>query len=119
MEAKRKYREFTAADVTPEMIAPELHIYASSGHLGATTYDVETIVIMPKGEEDMPAVVKPLRTEEIGELYRNLLGAEFEGKGMLAVFPLTMFANDHELRIVRSGSDGEVKAKIDVKKQFK
>ena len=66
----------------------------------------------------MSAVVKPLRTEEISESYKNLLGAQFEAKGMLAVFPLTMFANDHEVRIGRSGTE-EVKAKIDVKKQFK
>lgn len=27
-QAKKAYRKFTAADVTPEMIAPELHVYA-------------------------------------------------------------------------------------------
>jgi hypothetical protein len=119
-DAKRKYKDFTAADVTPEMIAPELHIYASSLQDGASTYDVETIVIMPKGERDPAKVVRPVRTSEIAEERKNLLGAEFKGKGMLSVFPLTMFASGHEVRIVRSGGGlGEIKAKIDVKRQYK
>src|SRR6266852_2889069 len=32
--AKRQYHAFTEADVTPEMTAPEIHVYATSKSLG-------------------------------------------------------------------------------------
>ena len=46
--AKKRYKPFTAADVTPEMLAPEIHVYAASQPLeGTAIASVETIVVLP------------------------------------------------------------------------
>ncbi len=117
--ARTKYQPFTAADVTPDLIAPELHIYAQSKLSGPTILDVEAIVIMPRGEKDPANVIRPTRTAVMTEQYKNLAGATFEGHGLLAVFPLTAFVTDHQVRIVRRGDETETRAKIEVKREFR
>jgi hypothetical protein len=95
------------------VIAPELHIRVSGGENDT----VETIVIMPKGEKDPSKVIQPIRTSGYSEQYQNLMGAVFEGQGMIAVFPLTMLQDGYEVRIVRSS--GETKGKFKMKKDVR
>src|SRR4029077_4043818 len=50
---KRHYKQFTEADVTSGMIAPEIHVYAASQHVeGTAIANVETIVVLPYNSKD-------------------------------------------------------------------
>lgn len=102
-EAKRQYRKFTAADVTPEMIAPELHVYAWPQAIGPASANVRAVVMTPrKGSEQEKAdrVVQPARFEPLPMQFKNLLGATFEGEGKMAVFPLSALSEDNEVHVV-------------------
>jgi excisionase family DNA binding protein len=102
--AKKQYRVFTEANVTPEMIAPEIQIYASSQSLGGTAIaNVQTIVVLPHNSKDSNRAVHPTRMNEASEEYKNyknLFGFGGEGKGMLAVFPLDVRTENNELHVV-------------------
>jgi hypothetical protein len=121
-QAKKAYRKFTAEDVTPEMIAPELHVYAWSQVNGANQpsrdpvggnaiYDsappgaanVTAIVITPKKgkqEEKMAAAIHPTRFEKMPILWQNLFGAEIRAFGMVGVFPLSALSDQNEVHVI-------------------
>jgi hypothetical protein len=101
-QAKREYRRFTAADVTPEMVAPELHVYAWP----KADINVQAVIITPrKGnrEEKAAAAIHPERFVELPMQFKNLFGAEFDGVGRMAVFPLSAISKDHEVHVVYNG----------------
>jgi hypothetical protein len=119
--AKKAYKKFTPADVTPEMVAPELHVYGWSqmnGNQptqaplgGGALHDsaargavsVSAVVITPKKgkqEEKQAAAIQPLRFEPLPTVWQNLFGARTEAEGMLAVFPLSALSEDNEVHIV-------------------
>lgn len=101
--AKKKYKAFTEADVTPEMIAPHLEVLAPSlDRVGnrAGRANVEAVVIMPKKSKDRAAAIQPLKSEEMTSEYKNLMGATFEGRGMRAVFPLSVLSDANEVHVV-------------------
>jgi len=105
-QAKREYRKFTPDQVTPEMVAPELHVYAwsqAATESGPEAANVSAIVITPRkgSKEDKDArAVHPLRFEDIPTQFQNLFGATFEGRGRMAVFPLSALSEDNEVRVV-------------------
>jgi hypothetical protein len=100
--AKKKYKPFTEADVTPEIVAPgELHIHAFAGDpVGPGMANVQAVVIMPKGAKDQAKAVQPTKSEEATAEYKNAMGAEFEGKSVTATFPLEMLSEANEVHIV-------------------
>jgi hypothetical protein len=99
--AKSKYKTFTSADVSADLLAPEVHIVASSQDAGGGAIaNVETIVVLPKGSKDPSKAIQPLRTQPLNEEYKNLLGFTAEGRGMIAVFPLSILREDNEVRVV-------------------
>jgi hypothetical protein len=99
--AKKQYRAFTEANVTPEMIAPEIQIYASSQSLGGTAIaNVQTIVVLPHNSKNSSRAIQPTRMNEASEEYRNLFGFSGEGKGILAIFPLDVWTQDNEVHVV-------------------
>src|ERR1700687_1697063 len=99
--AKRHYKQFTEADVTSEMIAPEIHVYAPSQHTeGTSIANVETIVVLPYNSKDNSQAVHPIRMNEASEQYKNLFGFSGEGRGMRAVFSLEVWREDNELHVV-------------------
>jgi hypothetical protein len=99
--AKRRYRQFTEADVTPEMIAPAIEVYASSHSLqGADIANVETIVVLPHNGKDTTRAVHPTQMKEASEEYKNLFGFSGEGRGMLAVFPLDAWQESNDVHVV-------------------
>ena len=99
--AKKQYRAFTEANVTAEMIAPEIQIYAASQSLGGTAVaNVLTIVVLPHNSKDSSRAVHPSRMNEASEEYKNLFGFTGEGKGMLAVFPLDVWTENNEVHVV-------------------
>lgn len=101
--ARKRYKTFTPADVTPEMLAPELHVYAVSraieGRMNAIA-NVEAVVVMPYKSKDRSAVVQPTSTTELTEEYQNLMGAVASGRSILAVFPLSVLDEKNEIRVV-------------------
>ena len=99
--AKRHYKQFSEADVTREMIAPEIHVYASPQPLqGAEIANVETIVVLPKRSRDLSQAIHPIRMSEASEEYKNLFGFSGQGRGMLAVFPIDIWREDNEIHVV-------------------
>jgi len=102
-QAKKEYKRFTPDDVTPEMIAPELHIYAFAQAVDASSANVTTVVITPrKGshEEKAAQALHPTRFEPMPMLFQNLFGARFKGEGRLAVFPLSALSGANEVHVV-------------------
>jgi hypothetical protein len=99
--AKKQYRAFTEANVTPEMIAPEIQIYAASQSLGgAAIANAQTIVVLPHNSKDTNRAVHPTRMNEASEEYKNLFGFSGEGRGIVAVFPLEVWTENNEVQIV-------------------
>jgi hypothetical protein len=99
--ARKRYTGFTAADVTPEMLAPELHIYAVSQAVGRMEIaNVEAVVLMPHESKDRSAAIRPIRASELTEEYQNLMGAVATGRSLLAVFPLSVLDERNEVRVV-------------------
>jgi hypothetical protein len=112
-EAKKEYRKFTAADVTPEMIAPELHIYGWSQIDGARTSNVTAMVVTPKKgkeEEKRSKAKHPLRFEPIPTIYKYIYGGVFEANGRLGIFPLSVLSEENEIHIIY---DNRVKITFD------
>ncbi len=121
-QAKKAYRKFTPADVTPEMTAPELHVYAWPQMNGANQprrepiggrpiYDrapagaanVTAIVITPRQGDQaqkMSLAIHPVRFEEMSVLWQNLFGAEIRTLGMVAAFPLSALSEANEVHII-------------------
>lgn len=100
--AKKKYKTFTEADVTPELVAAgELHIHGFAINPdGPGMANVETIVITPKGSKDKSKAIQPTKATETTSEFKNQMGASFEGRSMTAVFPLDVLTEDHEIHIV-------------------
>jgi hypothetical protein len=105
-QAKRTYKKFTPEQVTPEMVALELHVYAWSQGLsehGPAAANVTAVVITPrKGNEEQKAAmaIQATRFEEIPMVFQNLFGAKAEGVGRMAVFPLSALTEDNEVHVV-------------------
>jgi len=106
--AKRKYKSLSPAEVTGEMIAPEIVVYAPSAVEETGTglaakqkiVSVEAVVVPPMGSKDRSKAIHPIRTSEMTEEYQNLFGAKSSGKGMIAVFPLSVLTEENEIHIV-------------------
>ena len=93
--AKNQYKPFTEADVTPDMIKPEILVYAQSQAVqGADIANVETIVVLPHNSKDASRAVHPTETRDASQEYKNLLGFSGEGKGLVAVFQIDAWSED-------------------------
>jgi hypothetical protein len=102
-QAKKQYRKFGAGDVTPEMIAPELHVYAWATAEGVSASSVSAVVITPKKgsqAQKMEKAIHPTRFEPIPQQFQNLFGATARGTGRIAVFPLSALSEDNEVHVV-------------------
>lgn len=111
-EAKSTYKEFTAADVTPEMLAPEVVMVAPSwakcreGIKGVKA----VVIVLPGGQ-----VVHPERQLELTEKYSNAYGATDSGQGILAFFPFSAIQEGAEVRVVMDDGQ-EAKDKFELAK---
>ena len=102
-DAKRTYKPFTQADVTAEMVAPELHIYGTSTVSDGTIVNVEAIVVMPRKSKDPSNAIQPSKSDLIADEYKNRMGWTGKGRSMMAVFPLTVLSEDNEAHVVFDG----------------
>jgi hypothetical protein len=101
--ARTHNKPFTPADVTPDMLRPELHVYAVSQAVYGNKNEianVKAVVVMPYKGKDPSAVTEPTRTEEVTGEYWSLMGAAAKGRRMMAVFPLVVVNETNELRVV-------------------
>lgn len=99
--AKQHYKQFKESDVTPEMLAPEIQVYAPSQPVqGTEIASVETIVLMPNKSKDRSLAIQPRSISDATEEYRNLFGFSGEGKGKLAIFPLEVWQESNEVHVV-------------------
>jgi hypothetical protein len=109
-EAKKKYEPFTERQVTPEMVAPVVEVFAlpqpsyimGSGRVGQPI-GVKRIVVMPVNGKDPSQVIQPAEQLDLDERYSNLLGSSWEAKGILARFPLAVVSVGNEVRVVYDG----------------
>lgn len=102
-QAKTEYRTLTPAAIPEELLAPELHVYGLAIVDGARVSNVRTIVITPRRgsrEEKFAAAIHPIRMTPIPAVYQNLFGATFHAESQLAVFPLDVLSDRHEVHVV-------------------
>jgi hypothetical protein len=99
--AKKQYKPFTEADVTPDMITPEILVYTRSHAVeGTEIANAETIVLLPHNSKDASRAIHPTQMKEASQEYKNLLGFSGEGKGLVAVFPLDAWREDNDVHVV-------------------
>jgi len=99
--AKRQYKPFTEADVTPDMIKPEILVYAEPHAVqGTDIANVEAIVVLPHNSKDASQAVHPTEMKDASQEYKNLLGFSGEGKGLVAIFPIDAWNENNDLRVV-------------------
>ena len=109
-EAKKKYETFTELQVTPEMVAPVVEVFAlpqpsyvmGSGRVGQPI-GVKRIVVMPAKGKDPSQAIQPAQQIDLDHSYSNLLGATWEARGILARFPLAVVSVGNEVRVVYDG----------------
>ena len=101
--ARKRGSAFAPADVTPDLIAPELHVIALTQTAATDDGMVATVlsvVLGRRGSKGPADVIQPLRTSELTAQYQNLVGTAFKGTGVVAVFPLSALMPDSEIRVV-------------------
>lgn len=102
-EAKRAYKTFAPANITPEMLAPNVDVVcpsqcvvvACTHRLGVAS--VRAIVITGKSGASPE---QPISSEPMPEVYRNAFGSADEASGLLATFPVSALKPGRELRVV-------------------
>ena len=102
-DAPRRYQKFTADDVTPEMLAPEIVVATNVKSFTAPSpgvAGVTAVVLMPLRSKNRSLAIHPSRVEASVEKYANLFGASFEAVSMVAVFPIEAFTEKYEVHVV-------------------
>jgi hypothetical protein len=99
--AKKHYKPFGEADVTPEMLVPEIQVYAPSQAVqGTEIANVETIVLMPSKSTDRNLAIQPKTMSSATEEYKNLYGYSGTGTSKLAAFPVDVWQEGNEVHVV-------------------
>ena len=57
------------------------------------------VVNRVSGSRTTFTLIWPLRSSELTSQYQNLDGTAFQGSGIVVVFPLSVLADDSELRV--------------------
>ena len=103
LAARKEDKGFTATDVTPDLIAPELHVIATSQVAFANDTvlaAVQAVFVTPRGGKSPADAVKPVRTTELTKEYATSIGSLADTQGIVAVFPLTVVTIDNDLHVV-------------------
>ena len=110
--ARKRDTPFTPADVTPDMLRPELHVYATSQAVYGNKNriaNVKTVAVRPYQSKDRTAALQPARTEAGTDDVWNLMGAPANGRNMMAVFPLSPERGQRDQGRVRPARSGFVR----------
>ena len=95
-EAKKRYKIFTAAEVTPDMLAPVIVVRAWSRYsVDREVANVLMIVLLPHDSKDAAEAIHATEMQDASQF-----GFTEKGKGLLAVFPLESWREDKDLRVV-------------------
>ena len=100
--ARKAGKPFAPADVTPDMLLPELHVYATSQAIYGNKNriaNVEAVIILPEGSKDRSAAIQPTRITDVAEELRSLVGARTGGRSVMVVFPLSALNEHNELQV--------------------
>jgi hypothetical protein len=110
-DAKEKYKPFTRADVTEEMLAAVIEVRARNTDSDMKrNVNIEHIVILPRGKKDgalQPANIEPWDFEA-----KNLAGASFTRKGKVAAFNISDLPAGELDIVIISDTYGEERAGI-------
>ena len=100
--ARKAGKPFAPADVTPDMLLPELHVYATSqaiyGNMNRIA-NVKVVIILPEGSKDRSAAIQPTRITDVAEELWSVMGPRTRGRSVMAVFPLSALNENNELRV--------------------
>jgi len=110
---RQKYQALTFEQVTNALVRPGwLRIHADPANLSGSPWSVKAIVIMPEGADDAARVIQPLISEPERKQYGNRLGATYEADALTAWFPLTVFVEGNELRVVWTGYERKARFRL-------
>jgi len=99
--AKKHYKVFTEADVTHEMLAPEIQVLVPSQWAdGGAIANVETIVLLPHNSKDASQAIHPAQTKDPPEEYKDIPGFPGGGKSLIAIFPIAVWKEGNDVRVV-------------------
>ncbi|MCK7494765.1 MAG: hypothetical protein MZW92_29300 [Comamonadaceae bacterium] len=71
-------KPYTAADVTPDMLRPELHVYARAQAVYGNKNriaNVTKVFVVPYQSKDLSAAIQPTRTQDVTDDEWNVMGA--------------------------------------------
>ena len=102
-EAKKAYKPFAEANVTPEMKAPVVQMICHASPvmgnlLTEGVSSVENIVILPRDGGGTP--IQPTVSKTISDPLRNKLGNTYEASGMIAIFPLDVLRAENQVHVI-------------------
>lgn len=99
-EAARERRPFSSDQVTPEMVAPVLHVYQPGFLVGGTPVSYKHMVVA-RGEGEQAELVEPFSIEPTTESWQAAPGTTIQTHGVRAVFPLSVLTEGYEFRLIR------------------
>jgi hypothetical protein len=100
--ARAQQTTFVAADVTPDMLAPEIHVIVpvdvpAAGEEART--HVRGIVITPRSGVGSAQRIEPLRLTELTKEYRARYGVAIPGPARVAEFPISAMTAANQIVI--------------------
>lgn len=101
--AQVSFKTFAEADVTPDLIAPELHVFGFAQSDRGQVVNVQQILITKKGSKEPAAAIRPSRSEPIPVTMRNLYGFKGDGESLFAVFPIDALRDGSEIHVIYDG----------------
>ena len=90
--ARAQKKSFTASDVTPDLLVPELHVIVASDVAGiddTVRATARSVFIVPRGGANGTDRIDSLKTTPLSQEYRERYGVAVAGAGVVAVFPLS------------------------------
>jgi hypothetical protein len=103
LAARKLGKPFTIADVTPDVIVPELHVIATAQDPALDAPDiaaVQSVVVAARGNKNPGDAIQPVKTTELTNEYQTMYGLALREPGVVAVFPLNVLSANNEIRVV-------------------
>jgi hypothetical protein len=100
--ARRRKAPFGASDVTPDLLAQELHVIAIAQRgwpEDSMTAVVQSVALTVRVDTGSEQLIQPMRTAELSAEARVLYGITSSGPGVLVVFPLTALTRSTVVRV--------------------
>ena len=103
LAARKNGRTLTAADISSDLLAPELHVVALSQRSAnlEEMARVRTVALAERGTLNAAgARIEPARIVELNTEYQTKYGTTFQGSGLVAIFPLRSVPPQAQIRII-------------------